>query len=339
MAIPAITGPVDHDKAYDVFPERLKPYRSTILAYSASIVQTFVGFPMDTVKVKMQAYRSFKGYGDCIRSTYRADGIRGFYRGILSPLLLTSLVRTLNVGIFSNCKPAVARGVSRVIGPEFSEKYPYIANVPICFLLGATAGFSTTFISCPFEYLKVVMQLEELVIKSSLNSFGEALKTGKSVPYKAPLAPPLLLSMVRLIVKYDGPSGLYLGLKYHAARDAIGSGVYFSTYELGKSIVNRLITGSPLQLTPVLVLLAGGLSGVFGWLFIYPIDTMKQRYQKGRVNNIFRRRQGLPPKPINPGKLAYNRDMFRGLGISMARTFIVNMMFFSMYEMTMSKLV
>ena len=313
MTLPAITGHLDHDKAYDVFPEKLKPYRPTILAYSASLVQMGVGYPLDTVKVKMQAYRSFTGYSDCIKQTYQTQGLAGFYRGILSPLLLTSLVRTLNVMLFSGAKPIVAQYLD--FG-KFGKDHPYIANVPVCFLSGAFAGFNTTFILCPFEYIKVVMQLQ------------------RGLPSN--VAIPSLGQVVKLIVKYDGYLGLYRGFKYHAPRDAIGSGIYFATYELVKSVCNRFINGDPLKPSPVLILVAGGALGIMGWLCIYPIDTLKLRYQKGVVKNIFRKARSEKPIPVDPGKLAFNRDMFRGLGILMTRTFLVNLIFFSMYEFTMA---
>ncbi|KAI3404434.1 hypothetical protein KGF56_002731 [Candida oxycetoniae] len=50
-SIPAITGEIDHKHAIHVFPERLQPLRSSIIAYAASLASTLVGYPMDTVKV------------------------------------------------------------------------------------------------------------------------------------------------------------------------------------------------------------------------------------------------------------------------------------------------
>lgn len=67
------------------------------------------------------------------------------------------------------------------------------------------------------------------------------------------------------------------------------------------------------------------------WLVIYPIDSAKSIYQR----NI------LDAKPANKAERAaikvpkiefFNRRMYRGLGVSMGRSMLINAVFFSVFE-------
>lgn len=73
------------------------------LLYGAT--NAFVGHPMDTVKSKMQAQAGFiKGtdssmLGVC-RRVWRAEGVRGFYRGVSYPLFGSCVYRSLQFAVF-----------------------------------------------------------------------------------------------------------------------------------------------------------------------------------------------------------------------------------------------
>lgn len=48
---------------------------------------TFVGFPLDTIKVRMQVSNSPKTVYQCTKEILATDGFRGLYKGVLSPLM------------------------------------------------------------------------------------------------------------------------------------------------------------------------------------------------------------------------------------------------------------
>lgn len=149
-------------------------------------------------------------------------------------------------------------------------------------------------------------------------------------------------------------------------RDTIGTSVYFMTYESSKQILANARGNSPT--TPMAVVVAGGLCGIASWIVvgtldstrstcrrsdhylqIYPIDSAKAIYQK----NIL---AGNPPAP-SPIEF-WNRRMYHGpllplrakspylpkltrdagLGVSIARSCLINAIFFSVFEFSKKRI-
>ena len=74
-----------------------------LLAGSLSaVLGDAVAFPLDTIKVRMQAEGikgKYAGTIDCIKQTFRKEGMRGFYRGMQAPLLLTGVINSVLFGM------------------------------------------------------------------------------------------------------------------------------------------------------------------------------------------------------------------------------------------------
>lgn len=64
----------------------IKRYRTEVAASSASVLSTVTAFPLDSVKTRMQTY-PYDGALHCVRTTYNAEGMRGFFRGVFSPYI------------------------------------------------------------------------------------------------------------------------------------------------------------------------------------------------------------------------------------------------------------
>lgn len=58
----------------------VKRYRTQVSASSASVLSTITAFPLDSVKTRLQTY-PYNGFVDCVNTTYKAEGMRGFFRG------------------------------------------------------------------------------------------------------------------------------------------------------------------------------------------------------------------------------------------------------------------
>lgn len=335
--IPAITGQVDPSIAIHIYPQALQPFRGLVNAYAASILSTFIGFPLDTVKTRMQTHKHFRTYWHCVSLTYHHDGIRGFFRGVWAPLILTSFSKSLSVSLFTHVKPLV---YTAVYGDSVGL-HPLLRNVPVCFISGMVAGGGVSLFACPFEFTKVYAQLESLVDHKNnqlvnLDKVGKVTSAAKHVDQR-----PKNLSTIQIarqIVKYEGVSGLYSGFRYHVVRDALLLGMYYSIYESMKYMMNVAINGDAANASPISILFAGGLLGVVSWAFIFPVDTTKLLIQKDIVSNILRKLAGIPE--VTPPKRTprFERKAYRGLGILMTRSFVVNMVFFSAFETAMTYL-
>ena len=64
------------------------------------------------------------------------------------------------------------------------------------------------------------------------------------------------------------------------------------------------------------------------WTQIYPIDSAKTQYQR----NCLTKAKGQPVKM--PRIQFFNLTMYRGLGVSMARSCLLNALYFSCFEST-----
>jgi len=58
----------------------IKRYRTEIAASASSVLSTLSTFPLDSVKTRMQTYK-YGGFVDCVQHTYRAEKMKGFFRG------------------------------------------------------------------------------------------------------------------------------------------------------------------------------------------------------------------------------------------------------------------
>lgn len=98
------------------------------------------------------------------------------------------------------------------------------------------------------------------------------------------------------------------------------------TYESSKQLLTTY-RGDQSRTHPFAVVIAGGLCGVASWALIYPIDSAKSIYQR----NCLTHRKGEMVKAA-PKIQFGNRRMYRGLGVSMGRSCVVNAIFFSSFE-------
>lgn len=294
----------------------LKKYRTEIAASASSCVSTFIAFPLDSVKTRMQAYK-FRGFWDCVAQTKQTEGMRGFWRGSLAPLASVTLVRTISFSIYSKSKVAYSSLFRSIFGAEKISP-PYTPFKPLnplyWFLSGATAGGAITFIACPFEFTKLSAQIGLLMHRSHRSSMGEPSHIRK---YEAKGT----FQGAKGIIQMRGFLGLYSGWRLHFLRDSVGTGMYFTFYETGKALFGGVNGPSP-----AVIAASGGMCGLLSWVLIYPVDSAKSIYQRDVLTH--RPGQKIPKRGIR----FFHRRMYRGLGVSMTRSCILNSVFFSSYE-------
>ncbi|KAI0439759.1 mitochondrial carrier protein [Xylaria telfairii] len=301
----------------------IKRYRTEVAASSASVLSTVTAFPLDSVKTRMQTY-PYDGARHCVRATYNAEGMRGFFRGVTAPLASVTLVRTISFSIYQRSKYVYSDWMARNLGfspldhVNKNGAYPNLGTIACFGAAGATAGSGITLIACPFELTKLSAQVSVLMANQK-NVDPKKKAIALSYHNKG------TIKTLKNIVKHRGFAGMYTGLNLHLLRDTLGTGIYFATYESSKQLLTTF-SGTDAHKNPIAVLAAGGLCGIVSWALIYPIDSVKSIYQRNAL--MYSKGQIVPIPKIQ----FFRRDMYRGLGVSMGRSAAVNAVFFSAFE-------
>ena len=185
----------------------------------------------------------------------------------------------------------------------------------------ALGGFGTgafqSLILTPVELVKIRLQLQN-------NSYT---KLHQSDPYKGPV------SVATSIFKTEGIKGMFRGLTITLLRDAPSHGFYFYTYEYMREQLHPGCRKSG-QESLNTMLVAGGLAGVVSWVSCYPLDVVKTRLQAQSLSS--------PQKYTGIvdcfGRIVKDEGyhmLWRGLGTTVARAFLVNGAIFSSYEIAL----
>lgn len=271
-----------------------------IAGFSAGVVGTVLGYPLDAIKTRMQttASETRKGFFGTLRHALKTEGPLALYRGIAAPLLSLTILNTLNFSIYSLFKRALSV-------PKALDLGTFDVRVAIA---GAAVGPLSACISTPFELLKTRMQVQK-----SLPPHMQYRNT---------------IHAAYRIVRTDGFRGLYLGHGVNVSREIVFLATYFSIYEHGKSLISSLLPSS------LAVPLAGGISGGIGWFVSFPLDCVKSHIQSNLSGGT------AAPLRFFPVFVQIIRSkgifgLFSGVVPSVLRAFIVSSSRFSAYEGTL----
>ncbi|XP_018497762.1 mitochondrial ornithine transporter 1 [Galendromus occidentalis] len=213
-----------------------------------------VGQPLDTVKVKMQAYPElYPSTLQCFSKTLRQDGVvRGLYAGTLPALAANIAENSVLFCAYGLCQKLVQQvsGVNKI-----NDLTP---------LQNATAGFFAAFFSsltlCPTELVKCRLQaLRETSQCSGTSAFQ---LTGD-------------------IWRQEGLRGFFRGLTPTFVREMPGYFFFFGGYELSRSLLAPPNVAKD-DIGPIKTIIAGGIGGTCLWVSIFPADVIKSRMQISR---------------------------------------------------------
>lgn len=255
-----------------------------------------VGHPLDTLRVKLQVDPTTR-----LASAFRAlttEGLFGFYRGFMPPLLLTGFVNTILWGTtFSLCDYLAQAGwgspTSRAV----------LATVP--------ASLISSLVVVPMEGLKTRQQTEGGGGRTSL---------------------PTLFARV---LKEEGVRGLYRGWSAVICARVCGGWAYFGGNAFWLGCLNNewLPPGDSPWARTRNVLLAGGLAGVGYWIPALPFDIVKSRCMA--TGSTFSGPRQCAVALWKEGGLG---GFYRGWQPAMLRAFPANAAAFTAFDATMRAL-
>ncbi|KAK5853147.1 hypothetical protein PBY51_006962 [Eleginops maclovinus] len=262
-----------------------------------------VGYPLDTVKVRIQTQKQFTGIWQCAAETFSKEGVHGFFKGMSLPITTISMTSSVVFGTYRNCLQCLsqARGGCPNTKPEV-------------FLSGMLAGIAQTSVMSPGDMVKVRLQCQT-----------ESKRGGTNMPKPRYLGP---VHCLLSIIKEEGFRGLYKGALPLMLRDAPSYATYFLTYT---TICELLTDGSKKRPDWGVVMLAGGLAGMVGWTLGTPMDVIKARLQVDGARET-KRYRGFIHCITETARVEGAGVFFKSLGINCLRAFPVNMVVFVTYE-------
>ncbi|ODV58681.1 carnitine:acyl carnitine antiporter [Ascoidea rubescens DSM 1968] len=248
------------------------------------ICSVLTGHPFDLMKVRMQTNFASSTVS-CVKKTFAQDGLRGFYRGVIPPLIGVTPMFAVSFWGYDLGKKLVSYAY---------DTDPSKFSIAQISMAGFFSAIPTTAIAAPFERVKVVMQIQDA-------------KSQKS-----------LIGTVSQILKEGGLRSLFKGSLATVLRDGPGSALYFATYEYVKGELTKRTTGDSGELSLLAISTAGGLAGVSMWLGVFPVDTIKSQQQSSSVSKSMAQviKEILKTKGI--------KGFFPGVGPALLRSFPAN---------------
>ncbi|KAJ4487849.1 hypothetical protein J3R30DRAFT_3400509 [Lentinula aciculospora] len=309
-----------------VFNDFLGRNKAVVTALSASCISTFAGYPLDSLKSRLQTTKTPISVPRLALTVYRDEGISGFYRGLAIPLLTISFVRAASFTIYNSTKDYFKKR-------EWLARDSIIDVSVIGGISGAMSGALISVGSTPFELVKVRRQLEYTIASSKGIHLAKA---------------PGTLEAVRDIFRTSGIGGLYTGFRLHFTRDTTGTMLYFLEYDGMRYLLGRQRSGEqgpipswipiPISLAPFV---CGSFAGVTSWALIYPLDVVKTKVQqralageryRGPFETFHRLIRG--PDPNNPKPfLAGVARIYRGLGVSAVRSITTHGLLWTFFDL------
>jgi len=207
------------------------------------VAQVLSGQPFDTVKVRMASDTTgqYKNTLDVVQKLIKNEGVLGFYKGTLTPLIGVGACVSIQFGVNEYMKRNVFNGSKHLTNAQY-------------YMSGAAAGLANSVLASPIEHVRIRLQTQ---------------LTGNAGP----------LDIIKRIYNTSGVSGIMKGLIPTALREGQGMGMYFLTFEylvkrntIQNKIQRKDIPGWKLCLY-------GATAGYAMWMTVYPFDIVKSRLQ------------------------------------------------------------
>mmetsp|Transcript_9464 Transcript_9464/g.13998 ORF Transcript_9464/g.13998 Transcript_9464/m.13998 type:complete len:306 (-) Transcript_9464:31-948(-) len=272
---------------------------------SGGIGLAIVGHPFDTLKTFYQTQHGqlnenklklkhktsispFKNSKLRIPKLYNGENLLHMvYRGLAPPLLMSTAMCAITLGTYG------------VLHDDYNVN-PVIA--------GSFAGFTAAILLNPFQLMKVQFQLGNHYLNESVS---RKLPFGRGVKW---------------VVSQFKEHGMFTiwkrGIWITCARDVVGRGIYFGTYDYLKTKFNMKMNSIWLSSW-----LAGGTTGIITWSIMLPLDTIKSNIQAIPFHKD-------PPSILQVIRSTSISRMYAGFFPAILRSFPANAVSLLCYEYT-----
>jgi solute carrier family 25 carnitine/acylcarnitine transporter 20/29 len=144
------------------------------------------------------------------------------------------------------------------------------------------------------------------------------------------------MNLTKNIWKNEGIRGIYRGFGISVLRDAPAHAFYFGTYEY---LREKLHPGcrENCEESVSTMFIAGGLVGISSWIFNYPTDVIKTRLQAQTSSSM--KYKGILDCTLKIIKEEGSIVLWRGLGATIARAFVMSSAIFPVYQIALSEMI
>ncbi|XP_033846928.1 solute carrier family 25 member 47-A [Periophthalmus magnuspinnatus] len=261
-----------------------------------------VGYPLDTVKVRLQTQKQFTGIWQCATTTFLKEGVSGFFKGMALPVTTIAMTSSVTFGVYRN----FLHCLSQLRGGGANTRLDVA-------LAGMAGGIAQTSVMAPGDLVKVRLQCQT-----------ESKRGGPVRPrYRGPVH--CLVSIMR----EEGVRGLYRGALPLMLRDGPSYATYFTVYS---SICDAMTHTDKTRPGWGVVMLAGGVAGAAAWAVGTPMDVIKARIQMDGARDV-KQYRGLLHCITQTVHTEGARVFYRSLWINCLRAFPSNMVVFMTYEL------
>ncbi|ODV84912.1 hypothetical protein CANARDRAFT_8048 [[Candida] arabinofermentans NRRL YB-2248] len=285
--------------------------RELIVGSISGAIGKIVEFPFDTVKVRLQYSQSlekplFKGTFDCILQTFQKEGVVGFYKGLISPLIGASAEVSC---LFFSYRLSQDFILWYRNADSDKEQVGIVGKLGC----GMFSGIITSFVLTPIELIKCKMQVDNLKLNNN--------KTSSSV-----------FDFTKQIYKNDGLKGLWKGQTTTLIREAGGSCAWFGAYEYTLDTFKNYRTKGVASDTPYEhkaweLLIAGSMAGVGYNASLFPVDTVKNILQTSDGNE-----KSISSVTKHIWKTKGIKGFYSGIGVTLFKTIPASAIMFYAYE-------
>ncbi|KAL9555841.1 hypothetical protein MBANPS3_002178 [Mucor bainieri] len=290
----------------DIQPGMSQAVKDCISGTVGGIAQVLFGQPFDTVKVRLQTQSTtnpvYSGMMDCVKKTRAQEGLAGFYKGTMTPLV--------GIGACVSIQFVVLEAMKRHFA-SINKKGEFLSNSQL-YLAGAASGFANSFVSGPVEHIRTRLQVQT--------------GTGFSGP----------IDCIRQIYNAHGIRGIYKGQAITMAREFQGYGAYFLAYEyLVQEAMKKNNLEKRSELPTWKVCAFGAAAGYAMWFTIYPMDAIKSKLQTDGFTPETKKYSSA----LDCARKTFAKEgaagFFRGIGPCLLRAAPVNAVTFMGFEMAM----
>lgn len=253
--------------------------------------------PFDIMKVRLQTQDplnpEYTGIKDCASKIWNNNGIMGFYKGSLMPLLGIGTICAIQFSTYQRSRKILPK-----IGIESNSPASY-------FISGGAAGTASSLVTTLVEHLRIRLQ-----------------KQKKQKIYNGSVD-----AAFKIYHKY-GLSAVFKGWIATIGRDLPFFAFWFLLYE--ETLLFLANGKENHQKTPLEVIISGSSCGVAAWLIIFPLDTFKSIAQAESLDApVYKNYRDLVLKNFRSKGLG---GLYTGLGPCMMRAVPVNAIVFLFYE-------